>query len=165
MKKGGIMLAVALVLIAVFVWYAQKPKMSETATVKTSQTTKELVATTVTSFGDHLKNVPLSADEPILTDAIKKEYTPFVTDTLLSSWLQNPESAPGRPTSSPWPQNLEIQSIEKESDTSYKVLGKVIWVTSADLTGNTTPQSQAVTLSVIYTAGSWRIDSYSQSNI
>ncbi|HOG61966.1 MAG TPA: FeoB-associated Cys-rich membrane protein, partial [Sedimentibacter sp.] len=68
---------------------------------------EENVIKLVEDFGSTLKNVPLLAPRDEVIQAIKDNYSPYVTDELMQNWIAHPRRAPGRTTSSPWPDRIE----------------------------------------------------------
>ena len=56
----------------------------------------------------------------------KKNYGDYITPELLAKWQGDPQNAPGRMTSSPWPDRIEISNIERQPDGSYIANGKII---------------------------------------
>jgi len=87
------------------------------------------VENTVTQFGLQLKQVSLLS--PDVKTAIQQHYSSLVIPELLAQWIQDPLKAPGRLTSSPSPDHIEIDSTKKLSDGTYEVKGNIIEVTSA----------------------------------
>lgn len=86
----------------------------------------------VKRFGKQLKLVPLLAPQDIVRKSMEEHYSDYVTPQLLNKWQKDPMNAPGRLTSSPWPDRIEIISIHKVSDDQYIVIGKIIEITSAE---------------------------------
>jgi len=84
----------------------------------------------VTKFGDQLKNISLLAPREDVALAMQANYMPYVAPELLAQWENDPMNAPGRLTSSPWPDHIDITSITKESDTRYAVEGAIVEVSS-----------------------------------
>jgi hypothetical protein len=122
-------IVLAIVAIALIVYYAPingSSKADEAA-----------VRADVTTFGNYLKDVPLSATS---TDALKQDitqaYTQFVTPELLTAWITAPKQAPGRQTSSPWPERIEITNVAHQGQ-SYIVSGNIILMTSTGEAGKT----------------------------
>lgn len=99
---------------------------------KEADFTKEAVRIVVEKFGSRLQTVSLLAPVELLKKDMLEQYGGLVAKPLLDQWIQNPQSAPGRQTSSPWPDRIEIVSVEKQSDTAYKVVGKIIEITSEE---------------------------------
>jgi len=141
-KTLGIIIAVLVLLVGVSV-YALTPK-DASADVRTAAAT----------FGAQLQKVSLLA--PSASSTIASTYAPYVTDNLLTSWEQNPMQAPGRTTSSPWPDRLEVSSVAKQDDGTYAVSGSVIEKTSAGDSG-TFPVSMTLTKA----DDAWKISAFS----
>lgn len=113
------------------------------------------VRTTIAQFGNQLNSVSLLA--PSAAEDIARTYGPFVAPELLASWVANPESAPGRLTSSPWPDHIEVDSVTKNEEGSYDVAGRIILKTSTGDAG-----SVPVSLTVSDVNGSFLITQYEE---
>ncbi len=83
----------------------------------------------VEEFGTKLKNVSL-LNEGGVWSQIQNVYGPYLTRELLDEWATNPSRALGRQTSSPWPERIEVGSLERRSDTEYLVQSYLIEVTN-----------------------------------
>lgn len=94
---------------------------------------KTQVISTVINFGNELKSVPLLASKDALRKSMIENYGKYVTSSLIEKWINDPENAPGRLTSSPWPDRIEIQSIKKLSKGIYEVKGEIIEITSTEM--------------------------------
>ncbi len=86
---------------------------------------------------------------------MEKVYGSYLTPELLKQWQNNPDTALGRQTSSPYPDHISIDEIIKNEDGSYTVTADIIEMTS-------NPQdhffnAQPVTLTVININNEWRI--------
>lgn len=108
------------------------------------------------NFGEKLQLVSLLSDD--VASAIQKNYSEYVAPQLLSKWQADPQNAPGRLVSSPWPDHIEIKSIDKHSSERYKIEGYIVELTSAQTVNNGTAAKRAVTLNVKYGDGRWLID-------
>lgn len=86
------------------------------------------VRTTVAQFGNQLNTV--SVLSPTAPEDIRKAYASYVAPELLAAWLADPENAPGRTTSSPWPDHIETDTVTMNADGSYDVLGRIMLMTS-----------------------------------
>jgi hypothetical protein len=86
------------------------------------------VRTTVAQFGNQLNTVSLLS--PTASEDIRKAYAPYVTPELLAAWVADPSSAPGRLTSSPWPDHIETDTVTMNENGSYDVLGRIMLMTS-----------------------------------
>lgn len=91
------------------------------------------VSKLIEDFGKTLKNVSLLAPGDAAAESIKENYADYVSPALLAQWQSDPANAPGRVTSSPWPERIEIIDTEKLSDAKYQVKGEIIEVTSVEM--------------------------------
>jgi len=91
---------------------------------------KQEVTNLVESFGKTIVKVDKASPNEEIAKSVKENYRPFLWDKLLWDWTFSPEKALGRVCSSPWPDRIEILSIEKIDEYDVKVKGNVIWVTS-----------------------------------
>lgn len=122
------------------------------------------VRSVVESFGKELKNVSLLASREQVASSMQASYGPYVANDLLGQWINDPLSAPGRFTSSPWPDRIEISSIQKEDDTRYTVEGFVIEVSNEGGGISESPTEalrRPITLVVEKKNEGWRITSVS----
>lgn len=85
-------------------------------------------------FGTQMQNVSLLS--PDASSTLASTYGPLVTPELLALWQADPESAPGRLTSSPYPERIETVSINKQGS-GYIVSGTIIHMTSSGEAGRT----------------------------
>ncbi|NLK65017.1 MAG: protease complex subunit PrcB family protein [Tissierellia bacterium] len=124
----------------------------------TDEEEKTLIKDLVKDFGDNLKMVSVLAPEDMVKDSIKEYYGEFVSPELLEQWLKDPAKALGRTTSSPWPEGIDILSVEKLSDTKYKVKGNIIQVTGVELTQGGIAASRPAVFIIRNIDGKWLID-------
>lgn len=115
-------------------------------------TPEEAATMTVEEFGKRLKNVSLMA--PAAADDIEEEYSPFVAPELLAAWQAAPQEAPGRLTSSPYPERIDIESVTKAGD-DYLVEGTILLMSSTGVAGE-----ERVTLTLKLREGKWLITGY-----
>ena len=115
---------------------------------------------TVTAFGQHLKNVSLLS--PNASSTIAQEYGSFVMPALLAVWQSDPTQAPGRQTSSPWPDRIEVLSMTPQAK-SYVVQGAIILMTSEETTHGGNAGIIPVMLQVVPAGdGKWYIAAYEE---
>ncbi len=114
----------------------------------------EAVKNLVEEFGRKLQLVSLLAPEDVLKGSMEESYAEFVSPSLLEQWLQDPINAPGRLTSSPWPDRIEIISMEKIAEEAYEVKGEIIEITSAS---DAAAGKKPIVLVVEKTEGKWLI--------
>ena len=93
---------------------------------------EEDVIKLVEDFGSTLKNVSLLAPRDLIIEAIEDNYSPYATEELIDGWMNHPRRAPGKTTSSPWPDRIEITEIQRISDDEYSVKGRIVEITSAE---------------------------------
>ncbi len=114
------------------------------------------VSTLVGTFGAYEKNISLLRDTESLKTDIQAGYGPYVTSALLRQWQADPKNAPGRLTSSPWPERIEIDSITPQG-AGYVVTGRIIMMSS---TGENT--QMPVVLLVLRENNQWKIAVYQE---
>lgn len=114
----------------------------------------------VEGFGRRLQQVPLSASPDVTAQAIEENYAPYVSEALLTYWMNNPGEAPGRLTSSPWPDRIEVTSITRNANDTYNVACKIIEITSVELATGGAAGSFPCGAIVSQEGTSWRITSF-----
>lgn len=119
---------------------------------------KKSVAAIVTKFGQKMKSVSLLAPAETVKKSMQDEYGSLVSPKLLAKWQNDPQNAPGRTTSSPWPDRIEIIKNEKKSADTYRVQGKIIEVTSAEKSSGGAAAKRPITLELKKTTTRWLIN-------
>jgi len=147
----GILLVVVVFIAGIFLW-------NSVALSPTSKEEESQVRTLIENFGSKLKEVYISDPKEIASAKIKEIYAPFVTDELLLTWTNDPSKVPGRLTSSPWPERIEIRSIKKFDLNEYEVDGDIISLTSAG------SSKDRVTIFVVERDNNFLIYSFSLEN-
>jgi len=109
------------------------------------------------AFGKNLQKVFLLAPEDVVAASIEENYGDYVTPELLQKWQADPQSAPGRLVSSPWPDRIDILSIEMLDENQYLVYGEIIEVTSVELEKGGAAAKWPVTITVRKVDGRWLI--------
>ncbi|MDO8515736.1 MAG: hypothetical protein Q7S28_00610 [bacterium] len=125
-------------------------------------TDEEAVRDLVTRFGEKLRMVSLAAPKELLISQIEEAYSPFVSEGLLTAWRENPERAPGRFTSNPWPEKIEILLVEPSDEGSYEVQGKVIEITSINEVNGGSANEYPVALKIRNQNGKWVITGFTK---
>ncbi|HLS88140.1 MAG TPA: hypothetical protein VK008_00730 [Sphingobacteriaceae bacterium] len=118
-----------------------------------------VVREVVESFGSRLQQVSLLAPEDDVAEAMEEHYGPYVTEELLAFWQADPSSAPGREVSSPWPDRIEIDSVQRLGEDSYRVEGRIIEVTSEEQGTDEAAAVRPISLLVGRYDGDWLIES------
>jgi len=145
-----IIIAVIVFLMAAFIIYSIYNKDN-------SKDESKDVIVLVEDFGSTLKNVSLLAPRDLVIEAIEANYSPYVTDELMQSWLAHPRRAPGRTTSSPWPERIEITEVVRLSEGEFSVKGRIVEVTSSEAGGGAAVY-RPVELIVRKVGNKWLID-------
>ena len=123
---------------------------------------EEQVSNTIIGFGKVMQNVSLSASKSVVVKAIQDNYTNFVSPDLLASWVANPTIAPGRSTSSPWPDRIEISKLIHNQDGSYTAQSNVVEMTSRELVIGGVADIYGVTINVKEINGKWLITQFTR---
>lgn len=127
------------------------------------------IAKLVEDFGRSMKNVSLLAPEDEAAKSIQETYGDFVSSALLAQWQKDPQNAPGRVSSSPWPEGINIIATEKLSDSKYQVKGEIIEMTSVEMTQGGYAAKRPVSLTAEKINSRWlitalKIDGYEQTD-
>jgi len=130
MKKGLVLILVLLLSISLVACTTAEAKLGKESKQiqETQNNDEEAVNSLVEDFGKRLQLVSLLAPEDVLEESMQENYGEFVAPSLLKEWLKDPVNAPGRLTSSPWPDRIEILGTEKISEGAYEVKGEIIEV-------------------------------------
>lgn len=123
---------------------------------KCSDINADIVRTVVLQFGSQLQMVSLLASKEDVKKAMDEQYAPFVSSDLLKKWQDDPTKAPGKTVSSPWPNNISIDSVEKIDSNFFMVTGEVIETTSAPLP-NDIASKYKVSMKLEKINGDWMI--------
>jgi hypothetical protein len=112
----------------------------------------------VERFGKELRNVRL--DVSGVTDRLRTVYSEYVSPELLASWIRDPFQAPGQIASSPWPDRIEIETVSNPTGQTYEVTGRVIELTSWELTHGGVANQLPIRMTVERRDGRLRITQY-----
>ncbi|HYE11610.1 MAG TPA: hypothetical protein VEF53_15710 [Patescibacteria group bacterium] len=131
MKKTFLLIQILLLSISMFGCVnKENVELPKDTPQQTDESDKAAIVSLVEEFGKKLQIVSLQAPKDKVNESIQENYSNFVSPALLSEWMKNPEKAPGRLTSSPWPDRIEIISTEILSENAYEVKGEIIEVTN-----------------------------------
>lgn len=150
-KNFYIIIAVIVVLMAAFIIYSINNDNSSTDE-------NDDAIRLVEEFGSTMKNVSLLAPRDVVIKSIEDNYSPYVTEELLQKWINNPRIAPGRVSSSPWPERIEITEVDRLSDGEYSVKGRIVEITSTEAEGGGAAAFRPVELILRKTGNKWLID-------
>jgi beta-lactamase regulating signal transducer with metallopeptidase domain len=122
---------------------------------------KEAIVSIVEGFGSKLQTVSLLDPKNVVEKSMQENYGNLVSQALIEEWISgisDPLSAPGRLTSSPWPDRIEILSIKKLSEDRYEVKGEIIEITSVEKVSGGVAAKRPVTLALKKIKNRWLID-------
>lgn len=149
----------ALPIVSIFVISACTPIISPTEFPDVDKQSLEAeIRTVVESFGARLQMVSLLA--PDAASQIEQDYSEFVAPELLQGWIADPASAPGRLTSSPWPDHIEINEVQLQGPDQYLVAGVVIEVTSTEQMSGGVAALYPVQITLSNVGGNWLITTW-----
>jgi hypothetical protein len=117
------------------------------------------VRITVTGLGDNLRQVPLIAPPDIVAFAMDRYYALYVNPDLLAKWKADPLNAPGRLTSSPAPDRIDITGVTKNGDGTYTVEAGIVETASG---ANGPEVTDTIPVEFMLTKGpdGWQITGY-----
>jgi hypothetical protein len=115
----------------------------------------------VQAFGARLKLVSLLA--PTAAQDLQTQYAEFVSPELLAKWMSDVANAPGRLTSSPWPERIEITGLANPAPGRYTLSGNILEVTSVEAGTGNAAVAIPVQMVVEGGPGTWRITEFTQS--
>ncbi|MFF2754983.1 hypothetical protein ACFVR1_14685 [Psychrobacillus sp. NPDC058041] len=101
-------------------------------TTNTSENEEQTVLGVVEKFGKSLQHVSLLGPKEQLEENMQDYYGDIVSPELIKQWLTDPIKAPGRLSSSPWPDRIDIITKEKKSEHAYTLSGEIIEIANID---------------------------------
>lgn len=134
-------------------WYLSMTPPPGTAP---SSADAQAVDAAVVGFGGELQQVSLMASSSAVIAAMQQNYAQYVSPELMNQWEASPTSSPGRLTSSPWPDHIDVVGTVQNANGSYTVTGNVVEMTSTGEAG-----SYPITATLSNQSGSWLIVSWS----
>lgn len=153
----GIGIVVVVIIIILFVYQRGS---QPTIPTDTNGSAEAAVTETVTDFGNNLSMVSLLAPANDVGIAMEENYAQYVAPELLAKWESDPAHAPGRTTSSPAPDHIEVLSAQANADGSYTVLANVIETTGTGTASTTNAGTYAVTVRLENRDGAWLITGF-----
>lgn len=136
------------------------------ATIVTTQTgtgdeaEEAVIRDLIYNFGKRLQYVSLLA--PDVGQQMRMQYGEFISPALLELWMHNLIIAPGRKVSSPWPDRIEITTLDKVNPDKYSVSGYIIEVTSAEVASGDAANRIPVQIVVERMQSRWLITEFIQ---
>jgi beta-lactamase regulating signal transducer with metallopeptidase domain len=116
------------------------------------------VVQVVEQFGRKLQAVSLLAPKSEVERSMLENYSDFAARHLIAAWVEDPDNAPGRLTSSPWPDRIDITSVRRVAKDTYEVQGRIVEVAVAGMGETQVVATRSVTLEVKRNGDRWLID-------
>ena len=146
---------VVLLVISVGMYFLFKPS----TTSPPNEADINAIYRVVGEFGARLKDVGLIAPDQDVITAMDFNLKQLITDRLYQAFVQDTSRIPGRAaSSSPWPEGIEIDSVQKLDNTSYTVNGKIIMMTSLQAAEGRNAGEKPITLTLKKVNGTWLVD-------
>lgn len=139
---------------------APAPKGTGTTAPQSGTSDVAAVRAIITTLGQRMQYVYLTAKHDVFVGELNQQYGQFVAPGTLSEWQQGYLPAPGRRASSPWPARIDIVSVTPSGSLSYVVTGKVVEVTSKELSSGGAAAIYPVSFKLSKQAGKWYIVYY-----
>lgn len=136
------------------------PAVTPTQAISDNAAEEVEIRDLVENFGKRLQSVSLLSSDA--AQEIQKQYSEFVSPTLLEIWMSDVSRAPGRTVSSPWPDRIEITALAKEGSDWYAMTGYVAEVTSMEIINGGAAAKIPVRVVVQKSQGHWLITEYSE---
>lgn len=108
-------------------------------------------------FGRRMQKISVLAPPEAVRAELPKLYGDLLSPQLLAAWQAHPEQVVGREGSSPWPQQIEIDTVDCSNRETCRVTGKVDYVTSNEVEHGGVFMRRGITLTVARQDHGWRI--------
>jgi len=159
MNTNGLVkfIAVAIVLLLVIsigVYFLLKPP----TTPPPNEADINAIYQVVGEFGARLKDVDLSTPKQDILTAVDFNLRQLITSRLYEEFVQDTSRIPGRYVSSPWPERIQIDSVQRLDSGSYTVNGNQIMMDSDALAHGGNVGRTLITLTLKKVNGTWLID-------
>ncbi|MFZ2414102.1 MAG: hypothetical protein WAW16_07780 [Candidatus Cryosericum sp.] len=112
----------------------------------------------VGEFGARLKDVDIDASDQDIITAVDYNLKQFITNQLYQAFVQDKIRIPGRYPSSPWPERIEINSVQMLDSASCTVHGSQVMMTDDTVAHGGNAGKTPITLTLKKVNGIWLID-------
>ena len=126
---------------------------------------EEAARAVVAEFGKRLREVSVLAPKQMAAAAMDRAYSTYVAAELLATWKSDPEKAPGKRTSSPSPERIDISTIKASGRHALVVTGKVILLTAKERRDGGVFAANPVTMTIAKRQGKWLITAYEEREV
>ena len=145
---------VLLLVISVGEYFLFKPS----ATILPNAADINAIYQVVGEFGARLKDVVITTSDQDVITAVDFNLKQLITDRLYQVFVQDKIRIPGRYVSSPWPERIEIASVQMLDSGSCTVNGSQIVMTDDTLAHGGNAGETPITLTLKKVNGIWLID-------
>jgi hypothetical protein len=132
----------------------------KTAASSTVSSEEAEIKNVVEGFGKRLQDVSLQSLDA--ARQIETGYAQFVAPMKLREWMNQQSLPPGRVVSSPWPDAIEINAINKVTSGKYSVNGNLVMMTSMEVGTGRAAGKTPVQLTLERIQDRWMITEYSE---
>lgn len=119
---------------------------------------RELEATPLKDALEEQTGIVRSAMYSQTSAAVDSNLKRLMTDRLYNEFTTYADVVPGKPMSGPYPESIKIDSVQKLDGTSYTVNGKIIGMTSVEMTQGGNAGETPITLTLKKVDGTWLVD-------
>jgi len=112
----------------------------------------------VGEFGARLKDVVITTSDQDVITAVDFNLKQLITDRLYQVFVQDKIRIPGRYMSSPWPERIEIASLQMLDGGSYTVHGSQVMMTDDTVAHGGNAGEEPITLTLKKVNGIWLVD-------
>ncbi|MHB8070419.1 MAG: hypothetical protein ACYDHF_00505 [Candidatus Cryosericum sp.] len=112
----------------------------------------------VGEFGARLKDVVITTSDQDVITAVDINLKQLITDRLYQVLVQDKIRIPGRYVSSPWPDRIEIDSVQMLDSGSYTIHGSQVVMTDDTVAHGGNAGETPITLTLKKVNGVWLVD-------
>jgi hypothetical protein len=157
-KNGLVKFIVVVIVLFLFISVGEYLLFRPSTTTPPSAADINAIYQVVGEFGARLKDVGLIAPDQDVITAMDFNLKQLITDRLYQAFVQDTSRIPGRVGSSPWPEGIEIVSVQRLDNGSYTVVGNQIMMDSDALAHGGNDGETPITLTFKKVNGTWLID-------
>jgi hypothetical protein len=128
------------------------------ATTQPNETDINAIYQVVGEFGARLKDVVITTSDQDVITAVDFNLKQLITDRLYRVFVQDKIRIPGRYVSRPWPERIEINSVQMLDSGSYTVHGNQVVMTDDTVAHGGNAGETPITLTLKKVNGVWLVD-------
>ncbi len=127
-------------------------------TARPSEADINAIYQVVGEFGARLKDVDIDAPDQDIMTAVDYNLKQFITSELYQVFVHDKIRIPGRYMSSPWPERIEINSVQMLDSGSCTVHASQVMMTTDNVAHGGNAGEEPITLTLKKVNGIWLID-------